>query len=87
MKIVLVAVAIVALLALWRRAWRTQPMLAYGATIGILIVLVGAIVIGRPTFDHVPIWLPPLPFATVAVTLLIFGILAWVWDDDRGGPS
>jgi hypothetical protein len=86
MKLGLVAVVVVALLALWRRAWRTQPMLAYGITIGILIVLVGAVVVGRPTFDHIPIWLPPLPFATVAVTLLIFGILAWVWDDDRGTP-
>ena len=87
MKIVLIAVVVIALLALWRRAWRTQPMLAYGITIGIMIVALGAAFIDRPKLDHVPLWLPPLPFAIVAVTLLIFGILAWVWDDDKGGPS
>jgi MFS superfamily sulfate permease-like transporter len=87
MKLVILIAIVLGLLLFWRRAWRTQPMLAYGITIGIMISWVFAVLIGRPSFDHVPLWLPPLPFAVVAVTLLIFGVLAWVWDDGQPGSD
>ena len=51
-------------------------------TIGIMIGWVFAVVVGSPTFNEVPLWLPPLPFAVVAVTLFAFRILAWVWGDE-----
>jgi hypothetical protein len=31
--------------------------------------------------EEVPLWLPPLPFALVAVTLFVFGLLAWFWSE------
>jgi hypothetical protein len=31
----------------------------------------------------IPIWLPPLPFAVVAVSLFCLGILAWFLGRDR----
>ena len=38
-----------------------------------------------PTFsaDTIPVWLPPLPFACVALMLFFFGGLAWWWGSDR----
>jgi len=30
-----------------------------------------------------PIWLPALPFAVIALTLFVFGFLAWHWGPDR----
>jgi len=39
--------------------------------------------LARPfELEHIPIWLPPLPFALVAVTLFVFGVLAWFWGED-----
>jgi len=49
-----------------------------GAVIALLVVL-----IVKPfQMTHIPIWLPPLPFAMVALTLFIFGALAWFWGED-----
>jgi hypothetical protein len=31
----------------------------------------------------VPLWLPPLPFAVVAISLLCFGIWAWFLGRER----
>jgi hypothetical protein len=33
--------------------------------------------------NHVPLWLPPLPFAVIALTLLGFGIWAWFQEEGR----
>ena len=82
MKLTISIAIILGLLVLWRMAWRARPILAFGITIGIMIGWVFAVVVGSPTFEKVPLWLPPLPFAVVAVTLFVFGILAWVWGDE-----
>jgi len=64
-------------LALWGAAWRKQPNLAFGMSIGLAITAVVA-AFARPSEMHdVPIWLPPLPFAMVAIALLGFGVWAW----------
>jgi hypothetical protein len=76
-------IGILALLALWSLAWRNQPTLAFGIFLGTAgVCVLGAIV--RP-FDiqHIPVWLPALPFAVVALVLLYFGILAWRWGRSR----
>lgn len=31
----------------------------------------------------IPLWLPPLPLATVATVLFIYGVLVWVRGNDR----
>jgi hypothetical protein len=49
-----------------------------GAVVAALVAL-----IARPfELTHIPIWLPPLPFALVAITLFCFGALAWFWGED-----
>jgi hypothetical protein len=78
-------VVVLALLLLWRLAWRNQPMLAAGIGIGVLLGWIVGISFDAPSLDSIPIWLPPLPFAVVALVLFVFGILAWFWGEDRAG--
>jgi hypothetical protein len=64
-------------LALWGAAWRKQPNLAFGIFLGVGIAAVVAVFVRRFDVHNVPLWLPPLPFAVVAISLLCFGIWAW----------
>jgi len=65
-------------LGLWSMAWRKQPNLAFGMLPGVAIAAV-VVALARPFDMHnIPLWLPPLPFAVVAIALLCFGIWAWV---------
>ncbi len=75
------------LLGVWALAWRNHPNLAFGIAIGITIGWVLAAIAGPVKLDHIPIWLPPLPFAVVAVTLIALGLVAWQLDDDAAPPS
>jgi hypothetical protein len=64
---------------LWGKLWQNQPKAAFGVLIGLLLAwffsrLITPYLTGM---EEVPIWLPPLPFATVAVTLLVVGALLW----------
>jgi len=70
-------------LALWGAAWRKQPNLAFGIFIGVVIAAVVAALVRPFDMHNLPIWLPPLPFAVVAVSLLCFGIRAWFLGRDR----
>jgi hypothetical protein len=75
--------AILALLALWGLAWRNRPILAFGIFLGTVGICVLAAIVRPSGLDHIPVWLPALPFAVVAVALFYFGILAWWWGRDR----
>ena len=87
MTIVLLIAGILVFLSLWVLAWRTQVNLAFGIALGIMIDWVVAAVVGPIRFEQIQIWLPPLPFAIIAVMLLCFGILAWRWDDQKPGQK
>jgi len=71
---------IVVALVIWARIWQTNPKMAFGILIGLPIAwvvskLITPILTGAAT---VPVWLPPLPFAIVAITLFVFGALVWI---------
>ena len=73
----LIGIAIFVLI--WGKLWQSQPKAAFGVLIGLLLAwffsrLITPYLTGM---EQVPIWLPPLPFATVAMTLLIVGGLLW----------
>ena len=70
-------------LVLWGVAWRRQPNLAFGIFLGVAIAAVLAAVVRPFDMHSVPVWLPPLPFAIVAVSLLCFGIWAWFLGRNR----
>jgi len=63
-------------LALCTVAWRRQPYLAVGMLLGLAVATVFVSLV-RLDFHTIPIWLPPIPFAAVALTLFSFGIWAW----------
>ena len=60
-------------------------------SLGILVVaVVGCVIIasvGHYTTKTIPTWLPPIPFAAVAVTLFTLGVLAWLRDDRKEGDT
>jgi hypothetical protein len=70
-------------LALWTFAWRKRPILAFGIFIGTATVLVITALIGPSRPQHVPLWLPPLPFVVAAIMLFYFGTVAWLWGRRR----
>ena len=61
--------------ALWGRLWQSQPKAAFGVLIGLPLawILSRAHYTLFDRYGRNPRWLPPLPFATVAVTLLVVG--------------
>lgn len=69
---------------IWSFAWRNNLALALGILIGLPVAwLLSRFLEPYITgMEHIPLWLPPLPFAIVAVTLLVFGALIWF----RGAP-
>ena len=76
-------IGLVLFLALWGAAWRRQPNLALGIFFGVVIAVVVAALVRPSQLHSVPIWLPPIPFAAVALSLLGFGIWAWVLGRQR----
>ena len=73
----LLGVAIVVLI--YGGLWQTQPKIAFGALLGVILAYFLSLAI-RPYLtgmEELPIWLPPLPFAIVAITLLALGAVIW----------
>jgi hypothetical protein len=69
---------LIVFLVLWGLAWKSQPKLALGIFIGLCLGCISAFFIGPyESLADVPIWLPPLPFITITVVLLIYGFLTW----------
>ena len=66
-------------MVLWSLAWRSRPPLAFGIFLGVAGACALVATVWFSGIRRVPIWLPALPFATVAITLFSFGILAWRW--------
>ena len=77
MTLVLSIVGMLIFLGLMSVAWRKRPAFGFGIVVGATSVWVIAAVFRPSGLQHVPAWLPALPFATVAVVLLVFGVLAW----------
>jgi len=77
-----VTILLIGLALLWVLAWRRQRRFAVGTVVGAIVALLAVLVIKPFEMQHIPIWLPPLPFALVALTLFFFGVLAWFWGED-----
>lgn len=79
----LVTLVLLGCLLLWFRAWQHGSKLAIGLATGAVLVVLGSPFL-QPVvvFDHMPVWVPALPFALIAITLFGFGALAWYWGED-----
>lgn len=80
-------VLLVIFLILWGIAWRNHTRLAVGILIGICAAWLITSLVTPIELNHVPLWLPPLPFGLVAVLLLGFGIAAWVIGNDSSAQK
>ena len=75
-------------LILWGFAWRSQTRLAFEILIGLIAGAGTAPFIGPyERLADVPMWLPPLPFITVTIVLLVYGFLAWWVLDVKKKPD
>jgi hypothetical protein len=72
-----------AFLLLWSLAWRNKPKLGFGLFIGVGIGWVIAAAVLPLGSRPIPPWLPALPFAVVAISLFVFGALAWLWGREQ----
>ena len=73
-----------ALALFWGAMWKNYTKMAVGALIGIPV---GWFASG-PVYSYltgemedIPLWLPPLPFAIVAILLLVVGAVIWFRPD------
>lgn len=75
---------VAACVLIWSFAWKNNLSLAVGILIGLPLAWFFSRLL-RPYItgmEHIPLWLPPLPFAIVATTLFVYGSLIWL----RGAP-
>ena len=83
-----VVTSFIVFLILWGFAWRSQIRLAFGILIGLIAGATAAPFIGPyESLADVPMWLPPLPFITVTIVLLVYGFLAWWVLDVKKKPD
>jgi hypothetical protein len=73
---------------LWSGLWRVQPRAGFGVLIGLLFAwifsrLLTPYVTGM---TPIPLWLPPLPVALIALTLFVFGTVTWLRADRLPPP-
>ena len=73
---------------IWSGLWKTQPKAAFGVLLGLLVAwilsrLLTPYVIGM---TPIPVWLPPLPLAIIALTLFVFGTVTWLRADRLPPP-
>ena len=73
---------------IWSGLWKTQPKAAFGVLLGLLVAwilsrLLTPYILGM---TPIPVWLPPLPLAIIALTLFVFGIVTWLRADRLPPP-
>jgi hypothetical protein len=73
-------IGIALLLVVWAIVWQRHPKMAFGVLLGLPVAWLASRMIEPylTGIEHVPLWLPPLPFAIVAVTLFGYGALIWI---------
>lgn len=82
MLIWLVGVAIC--VAIWGVIWQSNLALSFGILVGLILAWLGSRLLTPYVtgMEEIPLWLPPLPMATVAVILLVYGVLIWIRGND-----
>lgn len=73
-------IGIVACLLIWATLWKKNLVLSFGILLGVLLAWLASYAL-EPFITgakQVPVWLPPLPLATVALVLLVYGSVVWI---------
>ena len=56
----------------------------------VVIAVIGCVItanIGHYTTQTIPTWLPPIPFAVVAIMLFSLGVIIWLRGEKKDGGS
>lgn len=69
---------------LWGGLWRRNLLLSFGVLIGLLLAWLASVFVEPYVtgMEEIPVWLPPLPLATIAVVLFVYGALVWFRGND-----
>jgi hypothetical protein len=79
----LITLVLLGCMLLWIRAWQRRSRVAIGTAVGAAVALLGwPIALALGSAEHMPVWVPALPFALIAISLFGFGLLAWFWSED-----
>jgi hypothetical protein len=80
----LITLLLLGCMLLWIVAWQRGSRFALGIAVGVVIALgVGSVVWAIGAAGPMPVWVPALPFALIALALFTFGMLAWFWGDEQ----
>jgi len=82
MLVWLIGVAIC--VAIWGVMWRSNLALSFGILIGLLLAWIASRLMTPYVtgMENIPLWLPPLPMATVALILFVYGAIVWIRGND-----
>ena len=82
MFIWLIAVAVGVFL--WSFMWSSNLPLSFGVLIGLVVAWLSTKLLSPlvTNMEDIPLWLPPLPMATVAIILLVYGVVIWIRGND-----
>jgi len=83
----LIGVAI--FVVLWGALWRVSAKAGFGALIGLPLAWIFSRLLTPyiTGMNQIPIWLPPLPLAIIALTLFVFGTIVWFRADKLPPPK
>ena len=64
--------------------WQANLVLAFGILIGLVLAWFASFLLDPYVtgMEEIPLWLPPLPMATVAVVLFVYGAIVWIRGND-----
>jgi len=85
----LLLAGLVIFVLIWAMIWRNNTALGVGVLLGLPVAWILSRWL-RPYLtgmEHIPVWLPPMPFAIVAVTLLVMGVVIWLRADRLPPPK
>jgi uncharacterized membrane protein YhdT len=70
--------------AIWGLMWRGSQELSFGVLLGVLLawIFLRFMIPEVTGMEDFPVWLPPLPMATVAVLLFVYGAFVWFRGND-----
>ena len=72
------------LLVIWGGMWKNNLVLSFGVLLGLGIAWLSSLFI-KPYvigMEEIPVWLPPLPLATIALILFVYGALVCIRGND-----
>jgi len=77
-------IGIAACCLIWAGIWKSNLVVAFGVLIGVLLAWLLSYFLNPYVtgMENIPVWLPPLPLATVALVLFVYGALVWVRGND-----